>query len=160
MIVLIAQMWPGGDPSKAYEIGRTYIANAGGHITRGDYQVAVCRRGSTAVPKPIDPDGPAPTRQAQVKNYPRLAYNPWRLFARAIVAAFPEEKSIAATGKNLVCDEQDLLLEPSDEQALALGCELNGVLDMQHEITCAVEITAIGRAAWLRGARPRGGEGV
>ncbi len=91
MIVIRVELWPFGDESRAKEIGRAYIANTGGTHDRGDYEVAVCRRNTTKVPKPINPEGPKPTRFGTVKNYPRLAYNMWRLIIRALRASFPEE---------------------------------------------------------------------
>lgn len=68
------------------EIGRTVIYNTGEHTdpTLGNYGVAVCRRGSTNWKKP--------QRSGTVSNYPRLSYNVWRLVARALRSAFPEEK--------------------------------------------------------------------
>lgn len=89
------------------EIGRMVIANDGDSdtVVRGNYDVAVCRRGSTAVPAPIDPDGPKATRTGRVEDYPRIAYNVWRLIARAVLAAFPEERTSKHTGKP-VLDEQ------------------------------------------------------
>jgi hypothetical protein len=94
MIVVKIELWPGGAENhpRKQEIGRMYIANVGGDIQRGDYQVAVCRRGSTAVPQPILPSGPMPTRSGEVRDYPRLAYNVWRLITRALKSAFPEER--------------------------------------------------------------------
>lgn len=93
MITVKIELWPFGDESRAKEIGRMYIANDGaGNIERGDYKVAVCRRNTTDVPKPIHPEGVNPTRSGAVKNYPRLAYNVWRLITRALLSAFPEEK--------------------------------------------------------------------
>lgn len=91
MIVVKLEMWPYGDESRKYDLGRTYIANVGGDAERGEYDAAVCRRGTTAVPSPVDPDGPKPTRSSHVSNYPRLAYNVWRLIIRALLGAFPEE---------------------------------------------------------------------
>lgn len=74
------------------EIGRMYIANTGGSAERGDYDVAVCRRGTTAVPEPVRPSGPDAARVGRVEGYPRLSYNVWRLIARALKSAFPEER--------------------------------------------------------------------
>lgn len=92
MIVVRIELWPFGAESRSRELGRMYIANTGGGtVDRGDYQVAVCRKGSVAVPRPILPDGPQPTRAGEVRDYPRLAYNVWRLIARALKSAFPEE---------------------------------------------------------------------
>lgn len=96
MITVKVEMWPGGDESRAREIGRMYIANVGGDAQRGDYAVAVCRRGTDAIPQPIDPKGPKATRAGQVTRYPRLAYNMWRLITRALRASFPEEDRRAA----------------------------------------------------------------
>ena len=74
------------------EIGRMYIANVGsGNQLRGDYEAAVCRRGSTKAPIPINPVGPKATRIGSVKNYPRLSYNVWRLVCKALKSCFPEE---------------------------------------------------------------------
>jgi hypothetical protein len=91
MITVKIEMWPHGDENRKHEIGRMYIANVGGDMERGAYDVAVCRRGTSAVPQPVDPCGPKPTRSGHVENYPRLAYNVWRLIARALLSAFPEE---------------------------------------------------------------------
>ena len=91
MLVVKIELWSARDRSQK-EVGRMYIANVGGTMDRGDYNVAVCRRGTTAIPSPIDPNGPNPTRNGQVKNYPRLAYNVWRLITRALKECFPEEK--------------------------------------------------------------------
>lgn len=91
MITVKVELWPRGDESTAREIGRMYIANVGGTVERGDYEVAVCRRNSDALPQPINPNGPKPTRSGSVKNYPRLSYNMWRLICRALASSFPEE---------------------------------------------------------------------
>lgn len=66
------------------EIGRTVIYNKGGSHERGEYGVAVCRRGSTDYHN-------KPTRVGEVLNYPRLSYNVWRLVIRSLLSAFPEE---------------------------------------------------------------------
>ncbi len=92
MIVVKIELWPLGAESRAREIGRMYIANVGGHQERGNYDVAVCRRGTSTIPQPIDPEGPAATRTGKVLDYPRLSYNVWRLIARAVLQAFPEEQ--------------------------------------------------------------------
>lgn len=142
------------------EIGRMYLANDGdkSNATRGrlgDYVAGVCRRGSTAVPAPVDPDGPKPTRSGRVTNYPRNSYNVWRLVARALYASFPEERHIAehaGTG--------DYAHDPAgeatdDEEALELGLELTraapGAGDQYRDV-----VIDIGRRAWRRGARPNG----
>lgn len=70
---------------KVTELGRTVIFNEGDSATpkRGNYGVAVCRKGSTDWRKPL--------RTGSVKDYPRLSYNVWRLVVRALRSAFPEE---------------------------------------------------------------------
>lgn len=64
MIVVKIELWPGGleDHPRKAEIGRMYIANVGGNVERGEYDVAVCRRGSHKVPQPLNPKGPTATR--------------------------------------------------------------------------------------------------
>jgi len=85
MIVVKIELWPLGDKSRSKEIGRMYVTNDGsGNVDRGNYTVAVCRRGSTERTKP--------TRTGSVSNYPRQSYNVWRLILRALKSAFPEEK--------------------------------------------------------------------
>lgn len=95
MIVVKIELISAIDPSRDRELGRMYIANTGESRDpkRSDYTVAVCRRGSDKIPRPFDSSGPAPTRTGTVLAYPRLAYNVWRLVARAVLSAFPEEKS-------------------------------------------------------------------
>lgn len=85
------------------EIGRMYLANDGKASRhdpqRGDYNVAVCRRGTTTVPRELwDHDEPHTSnaaRSGRVENYPRLKHNVWRLIARALHVAFPEESKPA-----------------------------------------------------------------
>ena len=107
MIVVKIELWPSGSESAAREIGRTYIANVGGTARRGDYRAHTCRRGSTATSHEwlaggaVEP--PKSTRTAEldshlprageVRGYPRIAYNVWRLVIRALLACFPEERS-------------------------------------------------------------------
>lgn len=92
MIVVRIEMWPKGDESRAREIGRTYIYNAGGSLTKGDYEVRVCRKNRFEhVPRKVL-SGEGFTRTGRVEGYPRLAYNVWRLVLRALRAAFPEER--------------------------------------------------------------------
>jgi hypothetical protein len=95
MIVIKLEMWPHGDESKAYELGRTYIANVGGTPERGDYRAAVCRKGKSNIPWGRDSEGnpnPPPTRIGHVHDYPRQSYNVWRLVIRALLDCFPEER--------------------------------------------------------------------
>jgi hypothetical protein len=89
VLVLKLELWPKGDQTRAREIGRTYICNEGGSLTRGDYGVHVCRRGKLDV---VPRDNSKGGRQATVKGYPRLRFNVWRLVLRSLLAAFPEER--------------------------------------------------------------------
>ena len=114
MIAVRLELWPLGDETRAREIGRMYIANDGtGGATRGDYKVAVCRRGTTEVPQEVYPpdydasEQPHAARAGQVKDYPRLSYNVWRLIARAVLSAFPEEvRAQKRNGASPVLDER------------------------------------------------------
>jgi len=94
MIVVKLEMWPGGDGSRAREIGRTYIyRNGGAFPSRGDYEIRVCRRGHFRVKDAASfVSGEGFTRTARIENFPRLSYNVWRLILRCLKAAFPEEK--------------------------------------------------------------------
>jgi len=75
---------------KIQELGRTYIANTGGGTgERGEYDVAVCRKGNFEY---CGMAAPNILRNGEVTNYPRLSYNVWRLVIRALKSAFPEEK--------------------------------------------------------------------
>lgn len=91
MIVVKIEMWPKGDEEAKREIGRTYIYNAGGSLTRGDYEVRVCRKKRFKTTLDNLRSGKGFTRKARVEDYPRLSYNVWRLILRALRAAFPEE---------------------------------------------------------------------
>lgn len=77
------------------EIGVMRLANIGGDAERGDYEVRVQRREERELPGvPCDFeswDEPV-TRTGAVKAFPRLSYNVWRLVARALLSAFPEEQ--------------------------------------------------------------------
>ncbi len=102
MIRVRIELCPLGDerPEAVREIGRMYIANDGEKSVEsagalGDYRVAVCRRGSTGVPKPINPKGKPPVRGGEIRDYPRLALSVWRLIARALHVSFPEETTPA-----------------------------------------------------------------
>jgi hypothetical protein len=95
MIVVKIEMWPRGDESQMYELGRTYIYNAGGSRTstkKADYEVRVCRKGKYDFTLHDLQSGTGFVRRGRVEGYPRLAYNIWRLILRALKAAFPEEK--------------------------------------------------------------------
>lgn len=94
MIVVKLEMWPKGDESKKYELGRTYIFNAGGTAQRGDYEVRVCRKsreGNYEKTARQLVEGKGFTRTGRLENHPRQSYNVWRLIIRALRSAFPEE---------------------------------------------------------------------
>lgn len=93
MIVVKIELWPFGYEGNKEEIGRMYIANEGtGTQERGNYKVAVSRRGTKAVPSTWGfANGAKPLREGVVLDYPRKAYNVWRLIMRALKDCFPEE---------------------------------------------------------------------
>jgi hypothetical protein len=91
MIVVKIEMWPKGDASRARDLGRMFIYNAGGTDERGDYEVRVCRKGNFNPGVAAIQTGDGFTRTGRVENYPRLAYNIWRLVLRGLRSAFPEE---------------------------------------------------------------------
>ena len=68
------------------EIGRMIIHNVSGggkgrYDKRADYVAEVYRKGRKN----------QIMRVGKVENYPRLSYNVWRLVARSLLSAFPEE---------------------------------------------------------------------
>ena len=63
-------------------LGRTIIHNVGGTHERGEYEVCVGNKRDRS-----------PQRRGKVHDYPRLAYNVWRLVIRGLLDAFPEEKN-------------------------------------------------------------------
>jgi hypothetical protein len=71
---------------KVTEIGRTYISNVTGvHGSKlSDYRVRVCRKKSLAFTN-------NPLRWGEVKGYPRLRLNVWKLVIRGLLSAFPDE---------------------------------------------------------------------
>jgi hypothetical protein len=72
------------------EIGRMNIANDGnGTHSIGHYKAQVLRRGNTT--PGWETNEKRITRRGAVDNYPRQAYNVWRLVLRALKSAFPEE---------------------------------------------------------------------
>ena len=60
---------------------------------RGNYNVDVMRKGHSA----YEASGNV-QRTGRVENYPRLSYNVWRLVARALLSAFPEESKAENNG--------------------------------------------------------------
>lgn len=78
---------------KVTEIGRTIIANVGGTLERGEYDVSVARKPMPGKPFSNRDTRDKPMRRGQVHDYPRLSYNVWRLVIRALLSAFPEEEA-------------------------------------------------------------------
>lgn len=77
------------------ELGRMLIGNDGtGAGKRGNYDVRVLRKRMDNVhEEPFEQWYRAPvTRAGRVEDYPRQSYNVWRLVARALLSAFPEER--------------------------------------------------------------------
>lgn len=160
MIVVRVELWPHGREQFATELGRTYIANDGtAHGDRGNYNVAVCRKGSTDVPIEIYPDNlrehpkykdkPNARRAGRVEDYPRASYVIWRLVAQALLAAFPEEaKPPARKNKHrplfssLVARGFELLAEPARAATQAIQLPSGEVSDA---VNAAFE--------WLDGAK-------
>ncbi len=87
-----------------------FIANDGtGTRDRGDYVAAVCRRGSEEPPRELYKgqldQQPKATRVGRVSDYPRLAYNVWRLITRSLLAAFPEERASNPKNKTQLTEQ-------------------------------------------------------
>lgn len=72
-------------------LGSAIIANDGTSRDpkKGDYDVKVARKPDAGDLKKV---WAKPLRTGRVENYPRLAFNMWRLVIRALAAAFPEER--------------------------------------------------------------------
>jgi len=77
---------------KITKLGQMHIWNrgVGTDPALGNYGVAVCRKGCFDVKPGHIP--PKPLREGDVRDYPRLSYNVWRLVMRSLKSAFPEEK--------------------------------------------------------------------
>lgn len=72
------------------EIGTAVIYNDGnGSGARGNYGVCIGNKRDAGDFRAVYS---RPQRRGRVTNYPRLSYNVWRLIARAILSAFPEER--------------------------------------------------------------------
>ncbi len=77
------------------EIGRMLIGNDGESDAsdRGDYDVHVLRRGAGEGRDAFRQWRTlSPVRTGRVEGYPRSSYSVWRLVARALLSAFPEER--------------------------------------------------------------------
>ena len=79
------------------ELGRAVIGNLGINRSgsRGDYEIRVGRRGDSRTQQCLD----NPVRAGRVLNWPRESYSVWRLVARCLLEAFPEEKRRKVKGK-------------------------------------------------------------
>ena len=90
MIVVTVELYGAAGRSKI--IGRMLIINDGSSVDArvSDYTVVVSNRQDA--PK-TDPQVALarPTRTGSVKGFRRLSYNVWRLVARSLLSAFPEE---------------------------------------------------------------------
>jgi len=73
-------------------LGAMTISNVGGTAKRGNYEAKVGRK-TDAVSGDWNRINDKPLREADVRDYPRLSYNVWRLVIRALLGCFPEEKS-------------------------------------------------------------------
>lgn len=73
-------------------LGVMHIANDGTarDARQGNYDVKVGNK-THAVTHDHAAIQDKPQRSGRVENYPRLSYNVWRLVARALKSAFPEE---------------------------------------------------------------------
>lgn len=70
-------------------LGTMIIHNVGGTAKRGNYEVCVGnKRDALDLRKVFN----QPQRRGKVDDYPRAAYNVWRLVSRALRSAFPEER--------------------------------------------------------------------
>ena len=72
-------------------LGQMIIDNISGggigrHAKRADYRARVGRKGQE-----LRQVAEKPLREGEVRDYPRLSYNVWRLVLRALRATFPEE---------------------------------------------------------------------
>jgi hypothetical protein len=78
MLIVRIEFWPGGDKSRALEIGRLDITNLGTtHCERwGNYAVRMFRKGSAKTVQ----------RVAEVNNYARRSNPVWKLVRRALEA--------------------------------------------------------------------------
>lgn len=104
-------------------LGTMFLANDGkGSNDRGNYDVRVMRKGVTS------PLGRT-TREGRVEDYPRLAYNVWRLIGRAVHAAFPEEREpgIAKLNSDVIAGMSHLVDHLEDGGHVWMNDELAAV---------------------------------
>lgn len=74
---------------KVSTIGKMVIDNIGGTKQRGNYRVRVGNKNDADNLRAVMQ---RPQRTGEVTDYPRLSYNVWRLIARSLLSAFPEER--------------------------------------------------------------------
>lgn len=80
MLVVKVELWRHGNENDVTEIGRLYVINDGtGTKERGNYELYLCRRGTTERP----PDG-VYTGKGRIKDYPRKSYPAWELIRRGL----------------------------------------------------------------------------
>lgn len=90
MIVVRIELWS-AITRKVTPLGTMVITNRGsGTAKRGDYDVVVARKSDASDLAKVMAK---PLRRGEVLDYPRLSYNVWRLVSRAVLSAFPEERS-------------------------------------------------------------------
>lgn len=95
MIVVKVELWPYGHESEAKELSRMYIANTGGTKDRGNYKVAVMRKGSVNPPWPHSGhlgEIAKPIRSCDVENHPRLSAHVLVLVQTALNKMFGPSK--------------------------------------------------------------------
>jgi hypothetical protein len=109
MLVCRIEMWPGGDQSKAYDMGSVLIANAGGTETEGEYSVQL-----TGKPEHFKRRGF--WRQGVVKAFPRKRLGAYDLLLRALGAVIGERniQAHAAFRKTLERVEREGPPAPAD----------------------------------------------
>jgi len=66
------------------------VLNVGGTTKIGNYICKIARKRNTFTNADTWKE---PLRTGNIKNYPRLSYNVWRLVIRSLLSAFPEEKT-------------------------------------------------------------------
>jgi len=80
MIRVTVELVPHGDEKCARILCRGVIANDGsGTLLRGNYRFSLSQQGRPTVP----------SREGEVKDFPRLSKNVWHLLHRVLNAAFP-----------------------------------------------------------------------
>lgn len=88
MLVIKIEMWPFGEESKSYPIGRMYIWNKGtahkqSDGKRGDYGFCIMRKDKVDLHRQ-DVDETDVVASGNVDNWPRLSYSVWKLVAKCL----------------------------------------------------------------------------